>query len=66
MTQPGFPSRTYEYHRDNYGEDFNYDDFMNEFTDESFDAHDWMDLVAASGAQYVVPVTSKLLSQLKV
>ena len=59
MTQPDFRSQTYQYHRDTYGEDFNYDDFMGNFTDQYFDAHDWMNLVADAGAQYVVPVTSK-------
>lgn len=59
MTQPDFRSKTYQYHRDTYGEDFNYDDFIDDFTDEYFDAHDWLDLIAGSGAQYFVPVTSE-------
>jgi alpha-L-fucosidase len=59
MTQPDFKTQTYEYHRNTYGENFNYDDFMGNFTAEFFDAQDWMNLIAGSGAQYVVPVTSK-------
>ena len=59
MTQPDFRSQTYQYHRDTYGEGFNYDDFINDFTDELFDAHDWLDLIAGAGAQYFVPVTSE-------
>ncbi|KAI1036488.1 hypothetical protein LB503_003447 [Fusarium chuoi] len=57
MTQPDFPSETYQYHRDTYGENFNYDDFVSNFTAAKFDADEWMNLVADAGAQYVVPVT---------
>ncbi|KAM0323248.1 hypothetical protein ACHAQA_008839 [Verticillium albo-atrum] len=57
MTQPDFESQTYQYHRETYGEDFNYDEFMSNFTDEYFDAKDWVDLIADAGAQYFVPVT---------
>ncbi|KAF4332603.1 alpha-L-fucosidase precursor [Fusarium beomiforme] len=57
MTQPDFPTQTYQYHAKTYGEDFNYDDFINDFTDTAFDPHDWMNLIADAGAQYVVPVT---------
>jgi alpha-L-fucosidase len=62
MTQPDFRSETYEYHRDTYGEDFNYDQFMSNFTDDAFDAKEWIDLIADAGAQYFVPVTSKAIS----
>ncbi|KAG5753532.1 hypothetical protein H9Q70_003809 [Fusarium xylarioides] len=57
MTQPDFPSETYQYHKDTYGENFNYDDFVANFTASKFDAGEWMNLVADAGAQYVVPVT---------
>ncbi|KAH7210056.1 alpha-L-fucosidase-domain-containing protein [Fusarium oxysporum] len=57
MTQPDFPSETYQYHRDTYGENFNYDNFVSNFTGANFDAEGWMNLVANAGAQYVVPVT---------
>ncbi|KAH6695231.1 glycoside hydrolase superfamily [Plectosphaerella plurivora] len=57
MIQPDFRSETYQYHRETYGEDFNYDQFIGNFTDEFFDAKDWLDLIAGSGAQYFVPVT---------
>lgn len=61
MTQPDFQSQTYEYHRETYGEDFDYDDFMSNFTDTHFDAQEWMNVIAGAGAQYFVPVTSKKL-----
>lgn len=64
MTQPDFPTQTYQYHRDTYGKDFNYDDFMSIFTDTHFDAQEWMNVIAGSGAQYFVPVTSKQLPYL--
>lgn len=61
MTLPDFPSETYQYHRETYGEDFNYDDFIGNFTDTNFDPHEWMNVIADAGAQYFVPVTSKSL-----
>ncbi|KAH7366663.1 glycoside hydrolase superfamily [Pyrenochaeta sp. MPI-SDFR-AT-0127] len=57
MTQPDFRSQTYQYHRETYGENFNYDDFMSNFTDTNFDPRDWVNLIADAGAQYFVPVT---------
>lgn len=58
MHNPSFPSQTYQYHEATYGADFNYDDFFSNFTASNFNARTWVDLVAASGAQYIVPVTS--------
>lgn len=47
-----------EFHRANYGADFDYRDFAPQFRAELFDAARWADLLARSGARYVVP-TSK-------
>ena len=55
------PTQTYQYHEATYGTNFNYDDFFSNFTASKFDAKSWVDLVAASGAQYIVPVTSMSL-----
>lgn len=46
------------FHRQNYGENFDYRDFAPAFTAELFDAKQWADLFVRSGVQYVVP-TSK-------
>jgi alpha-L-fucosidase len=58
MHDSSYPSQTYQYHEATYGADFNYDDFFSNFTASKFNARTWVDLVAASGAQYIVPVTS--------
>ncbi|KAH7394286.1 alpha-L-fucosidase-domain-containing protein [Pyrenochaeta sp. MPI-SDFR-AT-0127] len=57
MKDPNYKTKTYQYHRDTYGENFNYDDFMGNFTAQSFDAKEWVDLIADAGARYMVPVT---------
>jgi alpha-L-fucosidase len=48
----------FEHHRVTYGaqSEFGFKDLIPAFTGERFDADDWMDLVQASGARYVVPV----------
>ncbi|MGQ4390154.1 alpha-L-fucosidase [Streptomyces sp. SAS_270] len=46
------------YHRDKYGEDFAYDDFIPLFTAERFDPRAWVELFREAGAQYHV-LTSK-------
>ncbi|MFF4751033.1 alpha-L-fucosidase [Streptomyces sp. NPDC001270] len=46
------------YHRDTYGEDFAYDDFIPRFTAEKFDPRSWVELFRDAGAQYHV-LTSK-------
>ncbi|MER7930959.1 MULTISPECIES: alpha-L-fucosidase [unclassified Streptomyces] len=56
MQDPGNP--TYAYHRDTYGEDFAYDDFIPRFTAEKFDPRAWVELFRDAGAQYHV-LTSK-------
>jgi len=47
-----------EFHRKNFGVDFNYMDFAPQFTAELFDVAQWADVFARAGVQYVVP-TSK-------
>ncbi|MBN1272220.1 MAG: alpha-L-fucosidase [Candidatus Aminicenantes bacterium] len=47
-----------EFHRKNYGEDFEYRDFAPLFRAELFDPNEWAGLFARSGAKYVV-LTSK-------
>ena len=47
---------TYEYHRDTYGENFGYKDFIPQFKAEKFDPAEWVDLFQEAGARYIVPV----------
>ncbi|MEU1481236.1 alpha-L-fucosidase [Streptomyces sp. NPDC005760] len=56
MQDPNNP--TYAHHRDTYGEDFAYDDFIPRFTAEKFDPRAWVELFRDAGAQYHV-LTSK-------
>src|SRR5512139_2208381 len=51
-------SGTWEYHRRQYGADFDYKDFAPQFRAELFDPDHWADVFLRSGAKYVVP-TSK-------
>jgi alpha-L-fucosidase len=48
----------YAYHRETYGENFAYDDFIPLFTAERFDPRAWVELFRDAGAQYHV-LTSK-------
>ncbi|MFF2995125.1 alpha-L-fucosidase [Streptomyces sp. NPDC057950] len=48
----------YAYHREKYGEDFAYDDFIPMFTAHRFDPRAWVELFRDAGAQYHV-LTSK-------
>jgi alpha-L-fucosidase len=48
----------WQFHRKNYGENFDYQDFAPQFRCELFDARKWAELFYRSGAKYVVP-TSK-------
>lgn len=50
--------QVWEHHRDTYGEDLVYDDFIPEFTASEFDPKEWVDLFVDAGAQYFVQ-TSK-------
>lgn len=56
MQDPANP--THAHHRDTYGEDFGYDDFIPRFTAERFDPRAWVELFRDAGAQYHV-LTSK-------
>ena len=58
MQNSSDPTQTYQYHQATYGANFNYDDFFSNFTASKFNAKTWVDLVAAAGAEYIVPVTS--------
>ena len=49
-------SAIWEYHRETYGEDFGYKDFIPLFTADHFNPIDWVRLFRASGARYIVPV----------
>jgi len=49
---------TWKFHARTYGESFRYQDFAGMFKAEMFDPDQWADLVARSGARYVV-LTSK-------
>jgi alpha-L-fucosidase len=49
-------SAIYEYHRDTYGQDFGYKDFIPQFKAEKFDPAAWAALFRAAGARYIVPV----------
>ncbi|GHG30373.1 MULTISPECIES: alpha-L-fucosidase [Amycolatopsis] len=49
---------TYAYHRQKYGENFAYDDFIPLFTAARFDPRSWLNLIADAGAEYYV-LTSK-------
>jgi len=48
----------WQFHKANYGDGFQYQDFAPRFTCELFNAGQWADVFARSGARYVVP-TSK-------
>ncbi len=49
-------SAVYEYHRETYGENFGYKDFIPQFKAEHFDPAQWAKLFVEAGARYVVPV----------
>ena len=51
-------SKTSEFHRNMYGENFSYQDFAPSFTCDLFNPQQWADVFRASGAKYVV-LTSK-------
>lgn len=42
------------YHRENYGVEFEYDEFIPMFKAENYDPEDWADLFERAGARYVV------------
>jgi alpha-L-fucosidase len=49
-------SLAYEYHRQTWGENFGYKDFIPLFKAEQFDPDAWISLFRQAGARYVVPV----------
>lgn len=59
MHDPDYRTHTYQYHLQTYGEHFEYDKFMSNFTATGFKPKAWVDLIAAAGARYMVPVTSE-------
>ena len=52
------PNATQKYHKEKYGEDFDYDDFIPDFRAEKFDAARWMKFAKNAGAKYFF-ITSK-------
>jgi alpha-L-fucosidase len=50
----GIGGEANQYHRNNYGVDFEYDQFIPMFKAEKFDPAEWADLFAKAGAKYVV------------
>ena len=55
---PNYKTQTYQYHLKTYGANVSYDDFIANFTDKGYNPKEWVDLFAAAGAKYMVPVTS--------
>jgi alpha-L-fucosidase len=55
MRQVGSP--TWEYHVNNYGENFTYDDFIPMFTAEKYDPKEWVRIFKEAGARYIVITT---------
>jgi len=51
-------SKTWDFHKKVYGEDFKYQDFAHQFKAELFDPDHWADVFKNAGAKYVV-LTSK-------
>ncbi|CAG8941715.1 unnamed protein product [Penicillium salamii] len=51
-------TNTYGYHIDEYGAEFVYDDFIDDFSASAWDPKEWVDLFADAGANYFV-LTSK-------
>jgi len=50
----GYRGVANQYHRQNYGVDFEYDDFIPMFKAEKFDPAAWADIFVKSGARYLV------------
>lgn len=51
MREPKNP--TYRYHRETYGEKFEYDDFIPRFKADRYRPEEWVDLAKRSGAKYL-------------
>jgi alpha-L-fucosidase len=54
---PDDKTQTYQHHKEVYGVDMVYDDFIANFSASRFDAKDWVDFFVDSGARYFVPTT---------
>ncbi|KAF8604399.1 glycoside hydrolase [Ceratobasidium sp. AG-I] len=54
---PGPQNTLWNYHKEHYGEDFVYDDFIPGFTASDFNASEWIQLFSDAGAKYFVLVT---------
>ncbi|MGY6647721.1 alpha-L-fucosidase [Wenyingzhuangia sp. IMCC45574] len=54
--ESGWGSGWKEYHEKTYGKDFNYHQFIPDFTGENFDANEWAKLFKATGAKFAGPV----------
>lgn len=54
--ESGWGSGWKEYHEKTYGSDFNYHEFIPDFTGEHFDAEEWAKLFKATGAKFGGPV----------
>ncbi|KAI8381456.1 alpha-L-fucosidase-domain-containing protein [Radiomyces spectabilis] len=48
---------THQYHREHYGENFAYDDFIQQWNTTLFNPRHWLDLISASNARYYVFTT---------
>ncbi len=49
----GWGSDVHEYHIKTYGESVNYHDFISEWKGEKFNAKEWVDIFASSGAKFI-------------
>ena len=54
LFKAGIRGRANQYQRDNYGVDFEYDEFIPMFKAEKYDPEAWADLFKKAGARYVV------------
>ena len=54
---PGRRHKTYEHHKQTYGEDVVYDDFIQNFTASKYNPKEWVDLFADAGAKYFTIVS---------
>jgi len=55
MKQVGSP--TWNHHRENYGENFTYDDFIPMFRAENYDPDEWVSIAKDAGMKYIVITT---------
>lgn len=48
---------SYEHHVEKYGEDYDYNNFVKDFTAENYNPKEWVKLFKEAGARYVIPTT---------